>query len=132
AYYYGVLNELEVQPHPFYQLSKEGRTDRLFGYGASPLALPRVLRDALFQDYVAVDLSACHLRTAATLWGARETETALATLGFSIWEELAEHLGVDTAAAKPALKRSLYSLVYGMLRPAVSAQLTRALGPSGS
>jgi len=132
-YYHAVVDAVEDQHQQFYVPSHRGRTDRCFAYNAGVLLLPKRVRAVLLQDYHEIDLQSAHLRIAASLWGATGLLEALDTPGFSVWAHVAGEMGVPlTDTVKAALKRALYSTVYGMRASAVKAGVTKAIGsPKG-
>jgi len=128
-YYAQVLDAIEDQHQQFYAPSRRGRTDRVFALNDGVLMLPKKVRKILLQDFHEIDLSSAHLRIAASLWGAQSLLDALGDDAFSIWDELAGHLGMElTDDVKGVLKEALYSTVYGMKRSNIQATVNRALG----
>lgn len=140
--YFDALSAIADQHQPFYTFSKTGRTDRLFAYNRGVLDLPSEVRKILCQDFLEVDLRSAHLLIAAWLWDADEALDKLRRENYSIWNDLMEHYeplfnanghkvpepGEDLyKTVKAALKRAVYSTVYGMHAPSIQAQVTKNL-----
>lgn len=100
-------------------------TPRLFPTGCSLLQLPRSLRmlalamsGSTNADVIECDLTYVHLAIVARLWGLPATTELLTRCretGTSIWTELYAYLHLDQSY-KPILKKTLYSICYGMCR----------------
>jgi len=138
--YFLALHAIEDQHQPFYTFSSTGRTDRVFGFNRGVLDLPSEVRAILCQDFVEVDLKSAHLLIAAWLWGADEAMEKLADDDYSIWDDLIQDHYEEFFDGEPpepedelyetvkaALKRAVYSAVYGMHAPSIQAQVTRDL-----
>lgn len=123
-----ILHALESDAQPFYAPSTSGNTARIFAEGLSYLGLPKAVRRALMPDCPELDLSNAQLAVAARDWDIPEVQAFLSS-GRRIWPELAAHFGVDLDTYKPILKTTLYSLLFGMPKPALVRQL--ALGGVG-
>jgi len=141
-----VLQSIRLQHKPFYRFSRKGWTDRIFPANHSVLSLPSDLRTTLCQDYHEIDLKSAHLMIAAWLWGAEKAKRKLRRPDYCIWADLRNHFlslpNVSINARpgaclsdsgrkriKKALKKALYSLVYGMSRQGVLGGLTTDLKP---
>jgi len=98
------------------------RTPRVFAAGTSVHQLPRDLRQKAFAGCYECDLRAAQLAIVARLWDIAPLQEFLEG-GGSIWEELAGVAGVPAAENKPILKRTVYSVVFGMGSKNVRAQL---------
>ncbi len=140
--YFDTLSAISDQHQQFYAFSSTGRTDRLFGYNRSVLELPKEVRAILCQDFIEVDLKSAHLLIAAWLWDADKALEKLTSEDYSIWDDLMQHFeklfranGHDVPqegedlykTVKSALKRAVYSTVYGMHAPSIQAQVTKNL-----
>jgi hypothetical protein len=140
--YFDTLSAISDQHQQFYAFSSTGRTDRLFGYNRSVLELPKEVRAILCQDFIEVDLKSAHLLIAAWLWDADEALEKLTSEDYSIWDDLMQHYeklfhanGHDVPkegedlykTVKSALKRAVYSTVYGMHAPSIQGQVTKSL-----
>ncbi len=98
------------------------RTPRIFAVGENLLQLPRDIRKIAMAGTVECDLKAAQLAIAARLWDIPEMTAFLAS-GGSIWNELASAAKVPVAECKPILKKTVYSILYGMSRPNLRKQL---------
>jgi hypothetical protein len=136
-----LLRAIEDMPMPFYQPSSRGRTDRVFALNQSVLMLPRALRSILCDgaSWNELDLTSCHLAIASAIWGVESLRGFLADDG-EAWPSLMRAIGLTDIEAgteqydelKDILKRGTYSSVYGMIEPAIKAQVTRALAEAGA
>ena len=97
----------------FYTISD--RSPRIFPSGESILYLPRDIRKVALAGTVECDLRAAQLAIAAKVWGLPVTE-ALLRSGKSIWEELAMAARLPVKSCKPILKKTLYSVIFGMTK----------------
>ena len=105
------------------------RSPRIFAAGASVNYLPSELRRYAFAGAVELDLRAAQLAIVSRLWDIPSLREALEAALHppegeerSIWRELADWMRV-TAEDKPILKRTIYSLVFGMQRKKLIRQL---------
>jgi hypothetical protein len=140
--YFRTLTAIAEQHQPFYTFSRNGRTDRLFGYGQSVLALPKEVRQLLYQGFWEIDLRSAHLLIAAWLWDAGDALAWLVDPENSVWDELMKHyrplfekMGHEVPekgsalykTVKAGLKIGVYSTVYGMPAPSIQANVTKSL-----
>lgn len=99
---------------------------RVFPKSASILQMPRSFRRLTLSlceedggHILECDLTYAHLAIVAKCWGdLPETNALLARAretGNSVWQEFLIYLGLDHSY-KPILKKTLYSLIYGMAR----------------
>ena len=110
----------------FYTVSE--RSPRIFPAGESILYLPREIRKIALAGTVECDLRAAQLAIAAKVWGLPVTEELLRS-GKSIWEELAAAARLPVKSCKPLLKRTLYSVIFGMAKTNLRRKLE--LGTDG-
>jgi hypothetical protein len=126
-----LLCDLERFRELYYATSPN--TPRVFAAGSSVNQLPRDVRRVAFAGCVECDLKAAQLAVVARLWGVGGLQAFLeASLrgGPSVWEELAGRAGVPLSR-KPILKTTVYSVVFGMSRRNLLAQLARGEGAEG-
>ncbi len=122
-----VLNAVRDHPQPFYSASEH--TVRVFGIGETYLSLKKHLREALCHDWIDLDLQSSQLAIVARQWHLSDVQALLDT-GVSVWQWLltAMVISPDNTDAKGAVKKAVYSLVYGMGRRNVVSSLDAALG----
>ncbi len=117
-----VIEAVKHNPGIVYQPT--AGSPRLFPASASILQMPRVFRLLTLAycgdngEVVEADLSYVHLAIIAAKWDLAETTALIVRnreLGTSIWTEFLDYLGLDKSF-KPILKKSIYSIVYGMVR----------------
>ncbi|MCS4156281.1 hypothetical protein [Salinibacter ruber] len=114
------VNSIGSKPVPRYTPSYEGGTVRVFTKGYSYCTISKDLRRALQPDWIELDLASAQLAIVAHDWGLSEATKFLKS-GGSIWESLYRHMGwedhhlgrIPAKCAKPALKKGLYSIVFG-------------------
>lgn len=126
--YMSQLRAIADVPVPLYKFTKS--TLRLTPAGPSLAALPKKMRQAVFDDYLEVDMSSAQLALAASLWGGLKSLRGFLRAckkenGKSWWAELIgwlrrklpapkykpeKHFG----AVKGVLKGFTYGLFYGM------------------
>ncbi|OYD95913.1 hypothetical protein CDG77_10180 [Nostoc sp. 'Peltigera membranacea cyanobiont' 213] len=122
---------------PFYKGSDKGKTVRIFPFNYSIPMLTKGLRKTLTKGWVEFDLTSCQLAIAAKMWEIEEIQEFLRS-GESIWISLINHYGLDGLnmkyndnpryeLIKEDLKDSLYSLMYGMVKKNLIADLTEDL-----
>lgn len=125
GYQQSLLNEIEEQPQPFVEPSPGGKTLRLMPVNRGISLLAKDARRALTPHWPEWDLRQVQFATCGNTWGVARVEAFLENPKASIWDELADYLGVDRATAKAALKnRGVYPLVYGMPERNVAAGVT--------
>ena len=133
-----ILGSIADQPKVFYRPSKNGNTDRLFGYGANITNLKKEVRKALTKDWVECDAKNLHLAIVANLWSVESLENFLAT-GKSFWSYIIEQLKLaqdhsptssenDPEQVKKYIKEATYGLVYGMSRDNIINHLDTYFG----
>ena len=116
-----ILQAVKDRPKPFYGPS--ARTVRLFSVDRSILRLQTELRDVMTDGWAKCDLRSAQLAIVAKLWGVPQVEGYLAERR-SIWNDLMDAMGVErTPETKGKLKDMLYSLIFGMGRRNLGAQL---------
>lgn len=105
------------------------KTVRLHSIGLVANYLPRQGRAALFDHLTQLDLKNSQFAIAARLW---EVQSALEILaeGKSIWDHVLRELGLQPDT-KPALKKCLYSLLFGMRRRSLQSELNWNLQDAG-
>jgi hypothetical protein len=115
------LRAMLSQPQQFVGPSWRDRSRRVFplhmGYGT----LPREVAAVIGQEWFEADLVSSQLTIAAYTWHIPEV-IAFLEAGQSIWDTLALALGT-TLVMKPAIKKALYSLLYGAQRWTIARQL---------
>lgn len=116
-----LLGQLEIFPYVYYGVSD--RTVRLHALGSNPHQFPRALRKKLFDGLIEADLKAAQLSIVARLWDV-ESLQALLREGKSVWQVLADYARLPLATYKPQLKRTMYSIVFGMAKVNLIRQLT--------
>lgn len=129
-----ILKHIAEQPQPFYQPSKKGHTDRVFGTTGSLPLLARDVRHAWTQGWYKADLRSAQLAINATFWNVPDLAAFLKKKEKSIWQELTEHFclgGEEAVKAKNPLKTALYSLCYGMDVRKIAKNLTNDLAEVG-
>jgi hypothetical protein len=105
------LQAIEEQPIPIYGFS--GNTVRLTALNPSLQTIDGDLRHILTEGWIELDLSSAQLAIAGKDWGVQKVVDFLSE-GKSIWKDLSSFLSLPMRA-KPALKKGLYSAVYGAL-----------------
>ena len=88
------------------------RTYRIYSPGVTVNRLPRELRTIALRGTVGMDLAAAQLAVVARVYGLPKVEAFLAA-GGSIWTELLRYLDLGPEW-KPLLKKTLYSVCFGM------------------
>jgi hypothetical protein len=129
-----ILKHIYEQPQPFYQPSKTGNTDRVFGVIGSLPLLSKPVRTAWTKGWYKADLRSAQLAINAKLWNVPEVTEFLKRNERSIWKELTNHFlltGNDAERAKGALKKALYSLCYGMDARKIATHLKKELKKVG-
>jgi hypothetical protein len=116
-----VLDNLDTFRRVYYADSP--KTPRIFAVGTNVLQLPRAVRKVAFAGQVEMDLSAAQLAVVARLWGIPELQTVLES-GMSIWTELLTWIDKPTTY-KAIVKRTVYSIVFGMGRKKLVEQLAQ-------
>lgn len=130
-----ILASIQEYPKPYYKPSGAGRTVRVFPHNPSMLQLQKDLRLTLTKGLWEYDLVSSQLAIVATLWDIVEVKEFLQS-GKHIWTELFTHLGFSYQLLKTEnvtkfnllkrlLKESLYSIIYGMKKPALLGNLTK-------
>jgi hypothetical protein len=119
---FNALNQLSAivnDPVPRYLPSYTGNTVRVFTSGYSLCTINKSLRRVLQPDWIELDLASAQLAIVAHDWGLNEVGEFLQS-GGSIWDSLYDFMGwaeyrwgVPKKGAKPALKKGLYSAVFG-------------------
>lgn len=126
--YLGQLRTIADVSVPLYKFT--GSTLRLTPAGPSLAALPKKMRQAVFGDYLEVDMASAQLALAGSLWGLPDLRAFLKGCresGKSWWTELAGHLAEELPAphydpdkrfkaVKGTLKGFTYGLFFGMQR----------------
>lgn len=123
-----LLHEIIDMPKPFYTptdtyTEDDISTPRIYGRGIPYLA--RYLRFSLMRGCLELDLKNCQLDIVAALFKIESVQAFLRT-GKSFWTEILEWLGLPKKAKK-AIKKALYSLIYGMARHSVMHFLRKDL-----
>lgn len=114
-----ILNAVLESPKPVYRPSKNGKTDRLFGYGANITNLKKEVRHSLTKDWTEMDLRSSQLAIAAKLWNNKPLHDFLSDDKNSIWNEMYSYFNILESSAvvkkflKDALKERIYGIVYG-------------------
>lgn len=106
-----LLAHLDLFPEVYYGDSE--RTVRLHALGGNPHQFPRELRKKLFGGLIEADLKAAQLSIVAELWKVEPLRVLLRD-GRSVWKVLADAADVPLDTHKPLLKRTVYSIVFGM------------------
>ena len=108
------LRAIADDPAPLYAPSPVGRTVRIFTPRPSLATIDSDLRQVLIPDWPELDLSSAQLAIAAKDWNLPSVRRFLDE-GRSIWQSLYTHMqpGGPLAAVKPALKKGMYSTVFG-------------------
>lgn len=109
-----LLQQFYDHPFPFYDLSRAGKTDRVYAVGLPFLA--KAGRHILIPEGREADLQNCQLAIFAGRLGMTSILNRLAG-GRSIWPDLLDFLGVldnQREATKNAAKQAMYSIMYGM------------------
>lgn len=120
------LCRIEAQPKPLYRFSEN--TVRLTDYGSGLQNLDSDVRSVLTQDWVKFDLSSAQLAIAGRDW---DIKSALAVLeSGSIWDSLIDYIGVSRKL-KPALKKGLYTAVYGGQRRTIKGNMAYVASKKG-
>jgi hypothetical protein len=122
-----ILKHIAAQPQPFYQPSKKGHTDRVFGTTGSLPLLAREVRRAWTKGWHKADLRSAQLAINATFWSVPDLTAFLRNKNKTIWQELTDHFHLgskEAATAKGPLKTALYSLCYGMDVRKIAKNLT--------
>lgn len=117
-----ILRHIESQPQSFYFPSADGNTVRLNTSEAIP-NLKSNVRRALTKGWEEADLRSSQFAICASLWQVPELLDFLKS-GKSLWPHLLDYLGIPDEAreqAKPALKKVLYAMCFGMERPRLKA-----------
>ena len=119
---FNALNQLSAianDPVPRYLPSYTGNTVRVFTSGYSLCTIDKSLRRVLQPDWIELDLASAQLAIVGQDWGLAEVTEFLES-GGSIWDSLYDFMGwaeyrsgVPKKSAKPALKKGLYSAVFG-------------------
>ena len=122
-----ILGSIADQPKVFYRPSKNGNTDRLFGYGANITNLKKEVRKALTKDWVECDARNLHLAIVAKLWSIGSLKEFL-SLGKSFWQHIQNALQVEGEESKKYIKEATYGLVYGMSKKNLEERLDNQLG----
>jgi len=129
-----ILKHIYEQPQPFYQPSKTGNTDRVFGVIGSLPLLSKPVRMAWTKGWYKADLRSAQLAINARFWDVPEVTEFLKKNERSIWKELTNHFlltGHDADRAKGPLKKAIYSLSYGMDARKIARQLRDGLKEVG-
>ena len=129
-----ILKHINEQPQPFYQPSKTGNTDRVFGVIGSLPLLSKPVRTAWTKGWLKADLRSAQLAINARFWEVPEVTEFLKKNKHSIWKELTNHFlltGNDADRAKGPLKKALYCLCYGMDVRKIAKQLRDGLKEVG-
>lgn len=112
---------LGVADHRVMLYGTSSKTIRLHALGNNLHLLPRELRKLALRGAIQLDLRACQLAVVAKLWDIPVLQAFLAQ-GKSIWKELLTYTGLGEEF-KPILKRSIYSILFGMGRRRLRQQL---------
>jgi hypothetical protein len=129
-----ILKHIAEQPQPFYQPSKKGHTERVFGTTGSLPLLARDVRHAWTKGWHKADLRSAQLAINATFWKVPDLAAFLKKKEKSIWQELTDHFylaGREAVKAKNPLKTALYSLCYGMDVRKIAKNLTNDFAEVG-
>lgn len=129
-----ILKHIYEQPQPFYQPSKTGNTDRVFGVIGSLPLLSKPVRTAWTKGWYKADLRSAQLAINARFWEVPEVTEFLKKNRHSIWKELTNHFvlkGNDADRAKGPLKKALYCLCYGMDARKIATELQDGLEAVG-
>ena len=97
-------------------------TPRIFAVGASVHQLPRDIRKIAFSGCSECDLRSAQLAVVAKIWDIPILDEFLRAEK-SIWAELHGYAQLPNLAYKPILKRTVYSIVFGMKRENLHTQL---------
>lgn len=115
------------QAQQFYQFSSKGKTARIFPLNAGILMLKKDVRQALTKGWWECDLRSSQLAICSKLWSVRPIEKFLAT-GGNIWKDFADHFEVGlTTDFKAAVKKALYSLMFGATKETLIWELNGSL-----
>jgi hypothetical protein len=129
-----ILKHIAAQPQPFYQPSKNGNTDRVFGTTGTLPLLAREVRRAWTKGWHKADLRSAQLAINATFWNVPDLTAFLKKKEKSIWQELTDHFHLgrtEAEKAKGPLKTALYSLCYGMDVRKIAKHLTKDFAEIG-
>lgn len=119
-----LMRSLDLDLPMFYRGS--GGTPRIHAAGSSINQLPRDLRKMALAGCYEFDLKSAQLAVVARIWDIPTLQTFLEG-GGSIWKELSQAGGVDQDTYKPILKRTIYSIVFGMGWRNYRAQLIKGV-----
>lgn len=104
------LLTIEADWQPIYGPSRTGNTHRLFSQNNYWSFLQLEVADYLLQDYVTLDLKACHLAVAAREWNIKPLLEIMGDPARNVWDELKAETGIDS---KDLVKELTYAVVYG-------------------
>lgn len=110
-----ILNAVLESPKPIYRPSKNGKTDRLFGYGANITNLKKEVRLSLTKDWIEFDLRSSQLAIVAKLWNIKELHDFLSDTTNSIWSNMYNYYGIINPISRKLLKDSLKERIYGIV-----------------
>lgn len=118
------LVRIQDNPRPIYSPVKA--SPRLFSLRTALTTVRSDVRRVLTQGWYEYDLRAAGLSIAASEWNVPELREFLESLkGKSVWEQLADDLGLDVTKVKDGLKRGLYALLYGGGEETVGASMKK-------
>lgn len=134
-----ILGTIREDLKPFYKPSERQCTDRIFPCNQSIPMLRRDIRKVLTKGWYEFDLANSQLAIVAKLWNVPLVKDFLTT-NKSIWTTLFNHYELDLEdlkinnvdkynALKSIFKTSLYSLVFGMSKPALISEIDNDLKP---
>jgi hypothetical protein len=106
------------------------KTPRVSAIGPNVHQLPRTLRRAAFAGAYECDLRAAQLAVVARLWDIPDLQTFLEAQqkgGGTIWQELLGWIS-RPISNKPIIKKTIYSVVFGMGRARLLTQLAEGDG----
>lgn len=121
-----VYKQLELAlifPLPAYRSRAETLRTHPSGQFTSFTSLKDVLFNIIMQGVAQADLKSLHAALMAQLWLIPELRQIIEE--GSLWDYLADELGLPRGFYKPELKEAIYSLMYSMNKSSVAAQLTR-------
>lgn len=131
------LRAVQEQPQPFLQVSKRGRSPRVFPSSLGIYSLSKKVRSTIVQDFMQVDLVNAQTAINARLWKVDPVVDFLADPTNNWWSSLVLHVtdgadgyrkGTDEyERVKRVLKRACYSVQFGMEIPSVKRNVTRGL-----
>lgn len=111
-----ILRGILTQSMPFYVPSKNRNTDRIFAFNNSITRLSNPVKSALTTGWTTFDLKCAHLAIASVQWGFTELADFLRDPQNDVWKELCApfaSLGLQKSLVKRAVKKAIYTIIYG-------------------